>query len=161
MAIAAREIQGEYAYMPATRVYSHAAVLRAVREEKARCAREAQRQARAAQNKAAREAALRRLFMIVTVAVAAASMLLVLIRYSKINNAYAEVNQLKKDIETTKLEIKSLNVELNSAVSLEEARDAATEAGLGYPKADQIITIDPYTSGSKASGAAPQIEVLQ
>ncbi len=160
MAIAAQEIQGDYAYMPATRVYSHAAVMRAVREEKARGEREAKRAARAAQNKAAREAALRRFFMIVTVAVAAASMLLVLIRYYKINTAYAEVNQLKSAIEATKLEIKSLNVELNSAVSLEEARDAATEAGLGYPKADQIITVDPYAPSGEASGGTPRIEVL-
>ncbi|MDD4075881.1 MAG: hypothetical protein PHC80_07300 [Eubacteriales bacterium] len=159
MAIAARQMQNDYAYMPATRVYSHAAVMRAVREEKERSEREAKREARAAQNRVAREAALRRFFMIVTVAVAAAAMLLVLIRYSQINNAYAEVNRLKTEIESTKLEIKSLNVELNSAVSLEEARDAATEAGLGYPKADQIIKVDPYTQNGKASGT-PQIEVL-
>lgn len=152
-------MQNEYAYMPATRVYSHAAVLRAVRAEKAQAEREAKREARAEQNRAAREAALRRFFMIVTVAVAAAAMLLVLIRYSQINNAYAKVNELKAEIESTKLEIKSLNVELNSAVSLEEARDAATEAGLGYPKEDQIIKIDPYTQKGM-EGGTPQIEVL-
>ena len=159
MAVAARETESEYAYMPATRVYSHAAVLRAVREEKERAEREAVRAERVARGRLAREAAARRFFMIVTVAVAAASMLLMLIRYSQINNAYAQVNQLKTEIAEINLDIKSLNVELNSAVSLEDARDAALDAGLGYPKADQIVTVTP--SSPNEAGGASQIEVLE
>ena len=162
MAVAAGKLENEYAYMPATRVYSKAAAARAKREEEEAEINREQRAQRAARAKAASREALRKLTMVITVGVAMAAILLTLIRYSNINHQYAAVNTLRNAIDTTKLEINGLNVQLNSAVSLQEAREAAEKAGLGYPKSEQIITIKPYMSAAQNAGdtASSQIEVL-
>lgn len=166
MAIAARNLQGEYAGMPATRVYSQTAELLRQRREEEAARLERERERRAARRKVAREAAMTRFFMIMAVGVAAAAMLVVLMRYAKITEEYAAVNALKQNIAQTQLEIQSLHVQLNGAVSLSEAQAAAEEAGLGYPTADQIVTVTPnaYTGGAvelTREAAEDLVEVLE
>ncbi len=159
MAVAARQLENDYAYMPATRVYSKAAAVRAKREEEEARQDMQLRAQRKAWVKAAGRETLRKLSMLLTVGVAMASILFMLARYSQINHAYAEVNQLRNAIDSVKLEINGLNVQLNSAVSLQEAREAAQEAGLGYPKGEQIVTVRAYAQGAP-QGEASEIEVL-
>ncbi len=163
MAVAARKLENEYAYMPATRVYSKAAALRAQREQEKAENDRIERAQRAARAKAASKEALRKLSILLAVAVAMASILLMLIRYCNINSEYAAVNILKTNIENVKQEITGLNVQLNSAVSLQEAREAAEKAGLGYPKGNQIVTITPQ-EGRRAQNtqddADSQVEIL-
>ncbi len=163
MAVAAKKLENEFAYMPATRVYSNAAALRARREAVEAEISRKKKIDRAARAKAAGREALRKLFMVISAGVAMASILLMLIRYSNINHQYAAVNDLKSDIDTVKLEINALNVQLNSAVSLQEAREAAEGAGLGYPKGEQIITVESRNSQAKTvqNDLAEEIEVLE
>lgn len=162
MAVAARKIDEDYAYMPATRVYSNAESLRAQREEALEREKRQKRAERAAIARQTRREALNRLFLLVTIGVTMASVLLILLRYASINHAYASVNTLRSDIATVKREITGLNVELNSAVSMQEARDAAEEAGLGYPRADQIVKVIGQNGYSvEAEGNEQIIEVLE
>ena len=82
---------------------------------------------------------------------AAAAILLVMVRYSDIAVQYAVVNDYKTTIEENNRTLAELEVRLNSAVSLEEAREAALAAGLGYPAASQIVSIDGTGAGSWSS----------
>lgn len=159
MAVAARKSEVEYAYLPATLVYSKAAAQRAREEEQAELARREQRSQRVSSVRVAGREAMRKLSMMLCVAVAMGAILLVLMRYSGIAEAYGAVNELRDNIEQTRRTITALNVELNSAVSLQEARDAAEEAGLGYPRSDQIITVRGRLPAEEAR-ALGQIEVV-
>lgn len=82
---------------------------------------------------------------------AAAATLLVMLRYADIAVQYAMVNDYKTTIEENDRTLAELEVRLNSAVSLEEAREAALAAGLGYPAASQIVSIDGTGAGSWSS----------
>ena len=61
------------------------------------------------------------------------------------------VNQYKNTIEENKRTLDRLEVRLNSAVNLDEARETALAAGLGYPAASQIVKIDGTDAGSVSS----------
>lgn len=162
MAVAARKLEEEYAYMPATRVYSNAASLRAQRAEALEEEKIREKAERAAIARRIRQEAMNRLFLMLTIGIAMASVLLILLRYAGINNEYAAVNTLRDNISAVKREINGLNVELNGAVSMQEAREAAQKSGLGYPRADQIVKVsgqDAYESGSGEKER--DIEVLE
>lgn len=162
MAVAARKFEEDYAYMPATRVYSNAEVMRAKREEALEREKRQKKAERAAIARQTRREALNRLFLLFTIGVTMASVLLILLRYADINNKYASVNALRDEISAVKREINGLNVELNSAVSMQEARDAAEKAGLGYPRADQIVKVTGQSAyQAEAKENEQVIEVLE
>ena len=71
----------------------------------------------------------------------AAACIAVLMRYSLIAQEYDAVNGLKSNIEQCKIDLDELKVKLSSAVSIEEARDAADAAGMRYPSAEQIVRV--------------------
>lgn len=137
MAVAARQENREY-YAPVTRVYSHGSTAAAAepayrpqprREQSAAAPQETPRQSRKPQ--------------------------FVLVRYERITDEYAVVNSLKDDIEETNLSLAALNVELQLAVSLEDAKEVAERMGMDYPTADQIRRIEaPLASSAQDSGGA-------
>jgi len=160
MAVAA--VKNEYMYAP-SRVYSHsrAAVAEALPNEtpvrgmpRPRSETGEQMMARRAalsktrvqhigveEAKKRRRAAIVKLGSVVLVFVTAAAIIAVLSRYSRISNEYTKINRLNAEIKQKEQNIAMLNVQLNAAVSLEEAQDEAAVAGLGYPTAAQIIKV--------------------
>ncbi|MBQ9832928.1 MAG: hypothetical protein IJO48_04260 [Clostridia bacterium] len=76
------------------------------------------------------------------VAAIAAVMIFVITRYAAINSAYAAVNDLKDNITKLEQDIETLNVQLNTSVNIEAAREAALNAGMGYPAADQVVSLE-------------------
>ncbi len=150
MAVAARKNDAEYVYAgsPAMRVYTH-------RMPKAEEMPEAQPQEQVQAQPAARPdhsySLMHKLLTTCAILAAAAAILLVMVRYSDISVQYAMVNEYKTTIEENNRTLAELEVRLNSAVSLEEAREAALAAGLGYPAASQIVSIDGTGAGSRSS----------
>ena len=148
MAVAARKIDTEYVYAgsPAMRVYTH----RVQRAEEAPALQQEEAQQPAAKP-AHSYGLMHKLLTTCAVLAAAAAILLVMVRYSDIAVQYAVVNDYKTTIEENNRTLAELEVRLNSAVSLEEAREAALAAGLGYPAASQIVSIDGTGAGSWGS----------
>lgn len=147
MAVAARKIDTEYVYAgsPAMRVYTH----RVPKAEEASVVQ--QEQAQPAAKPVHSYSLIHKLLTTCAVLAAAAAILLVMVRYSDIAVQYAMVNDYKTTIEENDRTLAELEVRLNSAVSLEEAREAALAAGLGYPAASQIVSIDGTGAGSWSS----------
>ncbi len=81
------------------------------------------------------------------VATIAAIMILLVLRYAQIATAYSNINSIKEDIEESRRKITELEVQLDEAVSIEEARLAAARSGLNYPTADQIVTVNGAVGG--------------
>ena len=148
MAVAARKNDTEYVYAgsPAMRVYTH----RVQRAEEAPAVQQEEAQQPAAKP-AHSYGLMHKLLTTCAVLAAAAAILLVMVRYSDIAVQYAVVNDYKTTIEENNRTLAELEVRLNSAVSLEEAREAALAAGLGYPAASQIVSIDGTGAGSWGS----------
>ena len=148
MAVAARKNDNEYVYAgsPAMRVYTH----RVQRAEEAPALQQEEAQQPAAKP-AHSYGLMHKLLTTCAVLAAAAAILLVMVRYSDIAVQYAVVNDYKTTIEENNRTLAELEVRLNSAVSLEEAREAALAAGLGYPAASQIVSIDGTGAGSWGS----------
>jgi len=150
MAVAARKIDTEYVYAgsPAMRVYTH----RVPRAEEAPVAQQQeQAQEQPASKPAHSYSLIQKLLTTCAILAAAAAILLVMVRYADIAVQYAVVNEHKTTIEENNRTLAELEVRLNSAVSLEEAREAALAAGLGYPAASQIVSIDGTGAGSWSS----------
>ena len=150
MAVAARKIDTEYVYAgsPAMRVYTHR-VPRA--EEGPVVQQQEQAQEQPASKPAHSYSLIQKLLTTCAILAAAAAILLVMVRYADIAVQYAVVNEHKTTIEENNRTLAELEVRLNSAVSLEEAREAALAAGLGYPAASQIVSIDGTGAGSWSS----------
>ncbi len=90
------------------------------------------------------------LFAIFTVA---AACLFVVFRYALIAGDYLEVNQIKTDMEAAQLRIRTLNVELECAVSIQNVQEAAARLGMTYPTADQFVRTGdalPVSAGVQA-----------
>lgn len=150
MAVAARKIDTEYVYAgsPAMRVYTH----RVPRAEEATVVQQQeQAQEQPASKPAHSYSLIQKLLTTCAILAAAAAILLVMVRYADIAVQYAVVNEHKTTIEENNRTLAELEVRLNSAVSLEEAREAALAAGLGYPAASQIVSIDGTGAGSWSS----------
>lgn len=150
MAVAARKIDTEYVYAgsPAMRVYTH----RVPRAEEAPVVQQQeQAQEQPASKPAHSYSLIQKLLTTCAILAAAAAILLVMVRYADIAAQYAVVNEHKTTIEENNRTLAELEVRLNSAVSLEEAREAALAAGLGYPAASQIVSIDGTGAGSWSS----------
>ena len=94
---------------------------------------------------------LQRLAVTCGMLMSAIAILAIMVRYATITEQYAVVNQYKNTIEENKRTLDRLEVRLNSAVNLDEAREAALAAGLGYPAASQIVKIDGTDAGSVSS----------
>lgn len=90
---------------------------------------------------------LPKLISVAGVLIIAAMMIGVVLRYSNIAQAYREINSTQDKIEESQRRITELEVQLDEAVSIEEARLAAAQAGLNYPTADQIVQVNGAIGG--------------
>lgn len=86
-----------------------------------------------------RLAAGTRLALLLSVMMLSAVLLMVVLRYNNIAAQYAMVNVLQETITETEQEIRTLNVMLESAVSIQEVQEEAQRWGMSYPEADQYV----------------------
>ena len=146
MAVAARKLDNDYVYARSStmRVYTHRMPAEADTPQAEAVAQPAVKP---------RYSPLQRLAVTCGILMSAIAILAIMVRYATITEQYAVVNQYKNTIEENKRTLDRLEVRLNSAVNLDEAREAALAAGLGYPAASPIVQIDGKDAGS---GSSPQ-----
>lgn len=144
MAVAARKLDNDYVYARSStmRVYTHRMPAEADTLQAEAVAQPAVKP---------RYSPLQRLAVTCGILMSAIAILAIMVRYATITEQYAVVNQYKNTIEENKRTLDRLEVRLNSAVNLDEAREAALAAGLGYPAASQIVKIDGTDAGSVSS----------
>ena len=144
MAVAARKLDNDYVYARSStmRVYTHRMPAEADTPQAEAVAQPAVKP---------RYSPLQRLAVTCGILMSAIAILAIMVRYATITEQYAVVNQYKNTIEENKRTLDRLEVRLNSAVNLDEAREAALAAGLGYPAASQIYKIDRTDAGSVSS----------
>lgn len=144
MAVAARKLDNDYVYASSStmRVYTHRMPAEADTPQAEAVAQPAVKP---------RYSPLQRLAVTCGILMSAIAILAIMVRYATITEQYAVVNQYKNTIEENKRTLDRLEVRLNSAVNLDEAREAALAAGLGYPAASQIVKIDGTDAGSVSS----------
>lgn len=144
MAVAARKLDNDYVYARSStmRVYTHRMPAEADTPQAEAVAQPAVKP---------RYSPLQRLAVTCGILMSAIAILAIMVRYATITEQYAVVNQYKNTIEENKRTLDRLEVRLNSAVNLDEAREAALAAGLGYPAASQIVKIDRTYAGSVSS----------
>lgn len=144
MAVAARKLDNDYVYARSStmRVYTHRMPAEADTPQAEAVAQPAVKP---------RYSPLQRLAVTCGILMSAIAILAIMVRYATITEQYAVVNQYKNTIEENKRTLDRLEVRLNSAVNLDEAREAALAAGLGYPAAPQIVKIDGTDAGSVSS----------
>ena len=144
MAVAARKLDNDYVYARSStmRVYTHRMPAEADTPQAEAVAQPAVKP---------RYSPLQRLAVTCGILMSARAILAIMVRYATITEQYAVVNQYKNTIEENKRTLDRLEVRLNSAVNLDEAREAALAAGLGYPAASQIVKIDGTDAGSVSS----------
>mgnify|MGYP000569535309 FL=1 len=144
MAVAARKLDNDYVYARSStmRVYTHRMPAEADTPQAEAVAQPAVKP---------RYNPLQRLAVTCGILMSAIAILAIMVRYATITEQYAVVNQYKNTIEENKRTLDRLEVRLNSAVNLDEAREAALAAGLGYPAASQIVKIDGTDAGSVSS----------
>lgn len=144
MAVAARKLDNDYVYARSStmRVYTHRMPAEADTPQAEAVAQPAVKP---------RYSPLQRLAVTCGILMSAIAILAIMVRYATITEQYAVVNQYKNTIEENKRTLDRLEVRLNSAVNLDEAREAALDAGLGYPAASQIVKIDGTDAGSVSS----------
>lgn len=144
MAVAARKLDNDYVYARSStmRVYTHRMPAEADTPQAEAVAQPAVKP---------RYSPLQRLAVTCGILMSAIAILAIMVRYATITEQYAVVNQYKNTIEENKRTLDRLEVRLNSAVNLDEAREAALSAGLGYPAASQIVKIDGTDAGSVSS----------
>ena len=144
MAVAARKLDNDYVYARSStmRVYTHRMPAEADTPQAEAVAQPAVKP---------RYSPLQRLAVTCGILMSAIAILAIMVRYATITEQYAVVNQYKNTIEENKRTLDRLEVRLNSAVNLDEAREAALAAGLGYPAASQIVKIDGTDAGRVSS----------
>ena len=144
MAVAARKLDNDYVYARSStmRVYTHRMPAEADTPQAEAVAQPAVKP---------RYSPLQRLAVTCGILMSAIAILAIMVRYATITEQCAVVNQYKNTIEENKRTLDRLEVRLNSAVNLDEAREAALAAGLGYPAASQIVKIDGTDAGSVSS----------
>jgi len=85
----------------------------------------------------------------------AGMVLFTLTGYERITRAYADINALNSEIEETDLRINELDVQIECAVTIQDAQAVAEAYGMQYPEQSQYVKIGdalPF-SGSAPSGA--------
>lgn len=100
----------------------------------------------------------------------AGMVLFMLTGYERITRAYADINTLNDEIEQTNLRITELDVQIECAVTIQDAQEAAERFGMRYPDPSQYVKSGSYipvtgtftgapasttSAGSAAGDAAP------
>ncbi len=71
----------------------------------------------------------------------AGMVLFVLAGYERITRAYADINIINDDIEQTNLRIVELDVQIECAVTIQQAQEAAKRFGMRYPEQSQYVKV--------------------
>ena len=61
--------------------------------------------------------------------------------YERISRAYADINALNDEIDTTDLRINELEVQIECAVTIQDAQQVAEAYGMRYPEKSQYVRI--------------------
>jgi hypothetical protein len=61
--------------------------------------------------------------------------------YERISRAYADINSLNSEIELTELRINELDVQIECAVTIQDAQKVAEAYGMQYPEKSQYVKI--------------------
>ena len=96
-----------------------------------------------------------KLFSFAGVFAVAALLIGIVVRYAAIATEYANVNQMEAKITESKRRITELEVQLDEAVNLADARQTAEDAGLGYPTSDQIVDVNGTVGEYWQQGSEP------
>lgn len=145
------------ATVPAPR-YRETPVERRERLERQRAER-ARREAIAAKREArakaqAKAEAKRKAAILCYVVVVFALLSLVMLRYASVATIQLENNQLQTQLTASQTEIEDLKLKLSEATDLQTIRTEAQERlQMDYPKAYQVLTVDPADTASGDSGA--------
>lgn len=86
----------------------------------------------------------------------AGMVLFTLTGYERITRAYADINSLNSEIDETNLRINELDVQIECAVTIQEAQAVAEEYGMQYPEQSQYVKIGdplPFSGSTLASGS--------
>jgi hypothetical protein len=70
--------------------------------------------------------------------------------YERISRAYADINALNKEIDSTDLRINELDVQIECAVTIQDAQKVAEAYGMRYPEKSQYVKIGdplPFSGG--------------
>lgn len=71
----------------------------------------------------------------------AGMVLFTLTGYERISRAYADINALNTEIDATKLRINELEVQIECAVTIQDAQKVAEAYGMQYPEKKQYVKI--------------------
>ena len=111
--------------------------------------------------------ALGRIGLIISGFLFAGMVLFTLSGYERISRAYADINALNNEIDLTDLRINELEVQIECAVTIQDAQKVAEAYGMRYPEKSQYVRIGdplpfdnslPSPTGSPAADTTPQPE---
>lgn len=92
--------------------------------------------------------------LIISMMIFSGALLAVIFRYYSITREYREVNKLDANIKETRLRISELNIELECAVNIQDAREAALSLGMTYPQSKQYVKVGDALSIPGGRGEA-------
>ncbi|MBA4347795.1 MAG: hypothetical protein C0413_02970 [Clostridiales bacterium] len=84
---------------------------------------------------------LGRVGLIISGFIFAGMVLFTLSGYERISRAYADINALNNEIKLTDLRINELEVQIECAVTIQDAQKIAEAYGMQYPEKDQYVRI--------------------
>lgn len=84
---------------------------------------------------------LGRIGLIISGFIFAGMVLFTLSGYERISRAYADINALNSEIDLTDLRINELDVQIECAVTIQDAQEVAEAYGMKYPDRDQYVRI--------------------
>ena len=77
--------------------------------------------------------------------------------YERISRAYADINALNSEIDSTSLRINELDVQIECAVTIQDAQAVAEAYGMRYPEKSQYVKIgDPLPFSGGVPTNAPE-----
>jgi hypothetical protein len=101
---------------------------------------------------------LGRIGLIISSFIFAGMVLFTLSGYERISRAYADINALNNEIDLTILRINELDVQIECAVTIQDAQKAAESYGMRYPEKGQYVRIGdalPFDNSLPTSTQAP------
>lgn len=78
--------------------------------------------------------------------------------YERISRAYADINALNNEIDLTNLRINELDVQIECAVTIQDAQKVAESYGMRYPEKSQYVRIGdplPFDNSLPTTTQAP------
>jgi hypothetical protein len=101
---------------------------------------------------------LGRVGLIISGFIFAGMVLFTLSGYERISRAYADINALNNEIDLTDLRINELDVQIECAVTIQDAQKAAESYGMRYPEKSQYVRIGdalPFDNSLPTTTDAP------